>query len=321
MKLSCNVIRDLLPLYAENLTSEESNALVDEHLCGCDECAKQLGILKKAQAIPVETDAPGLKKIRKAIVRRRVLAVTMAVMLVITLVLGATFLWEAPVWLDADQAVKEVMKMEDGSIRIYYTDIIQGISSEDDMAGNRGTLCWSSWGRVYFGEQMPPDPYVTPDDAGGTTAYSCYGDPTLPEELQELDAARNNYWYISPKNGRAEVLLLKGEGDVEAPEEPLLTVSHNGAISCGVLAVMAIILAILAYRFRKHRGAPWLTHGAALAGCGCVSLLAVSGGQFVEFYGDYTAHVLNACILLIPMFLTAVCAIRLQKLKAQDKGL
>ena len=28
------------------------------------------------------------------------------------------------------------------------------------MAGNRGTLCWSSWGRVYFGEQMPPDPYV-----------------------------------------------------------------------------------------------------------------------------------------------------------------
>ena len=318
MKLSCNVIRDLLPLYAENLTSEESNALVDEHLCGCDECAKQLGILKKAQAIPVETDAPGLKKIRKAIVRRRVLAVTMAVMLVITLVLGATFLWEAPVWLDADQAVKKVMKMEDGSIRIYYTDIIQGISSEDDMAGNRGTLCFSTWGRVYFGEQML---YVTPDDAGGTTAYSCYGDPTLPEELQELDAARNNYWYISPKNGRAEVLLLKGEGDVEAPEEPLLTVSHNGAISCVVLAVMAIILAILAYRFRKRRGTPWLTHGAALAGCGCVSLLVVSGGQFVEFYGDYTAHVSNACILLIPMFLTAVCAIRLQKLKAQDKGL
>ncbi|HBJ17612.1 MAG TPA: hypothetical protein DDY81_07430 [Clostridiales bacterium] len=321
MKLSCNVIRDLLPLYAENLTSEESSALVDEHLCGCGECAKQLGILKKAQAIPVETDAPGLKKIRKAIVRRRVLAVTMAVMLVITLVLGAALLREAPVWLDADQAVKEVMKMEDGSIRIYYTDIVQGISSADDMAGNRGTLCWSTWGRVYFGEQIPPDPYITPDDAGGTTAYSCYGDPNLPEELREFDAARGNYWYISPKDGRAEVLLLKGEGDVEAPEEPLLTVSHNGAITCGVLAVMAVILAIPAYRFRKRRGAPWLTYGAALAGCGCVSLLVVSGGQFAEFYGDYTAHVRSGSILLIPMFLTAVCAIRLQKLKAQDKGI
>ena len=321
MKVSCDIIRDLLPLYAENMVSQASRDMVDEHLRGCDECAKQLGILKKAQAIPVETDAPGLKKIRKAIVRRRVLAVTMAVMLVITLVLGAALLWEAPIWLDADQAVKGVMEMEDGSIRIYYTDIIQGISSADDMAGNRGTLCFSTWGRVYFGEQIPPDPYVTPDDAGGTTTYSCYGDPTLPEELQVLDAARNNYWYISPKNGRAEVLLLKGEEDVEAPEEPLLTVSHNGAISCGVLAVMAVILAILAYRFRKRRGTLWLTYGAALAGCGCVSLLVVSGGQFVEFYGDYTAHVSNACILLIPMFLTAVCALRLQKLKAQDKGI
>ena len=321
MKVSCDIIRDLLPLYAENMVSHASWDMVDEHLRECGECAKQLGILKKAQAIPVETDAPGLKKIRKAIVRRRVLAVTMAVMLVITLVLGAALLWEAPIWLDADQAVKDVMKMEDGSIRIYYTDIIQGISSTDDMAGNRGTLCFSTWGRVYFGEQIPPDPYVTPDDAGGTTTYSCYGDPTLPEELQVLDAARNNYWYISPKNGRAEVLLLKGEEDVEAPEEPLLTVSHNGAISCGVLAVMAVILAILAYRFRKRRGTPWLTYGAALAGCGCVSLLVVSGGQFVEFYGDYAAHVSNACILLIPMFLTTVCAIRLQKLKAQDKGI
>ena len=143
--------------------------------------------------------------------RRRVLAVTMAVMLVITLVLGATFLWEAPVWLDADQAVKEVMKMEDGSIRIYYTDIIQGISSEDDMAGNRA-LCAGAHGQGILRGANAPDPYVTPDDAGGTTAYSCYGDPTLPEELQELDAARNNYWYISPKNGRAEVLLLKGGG-------------------------------------------------------------------------------------------------------------
>ena len=117
MKLSCNVIRDLLPLYAENLTSEESNALVDEHLCGCDECAKQLGILKKAQAIPVETDAPGLKKIRKAIVRRRVLAVTMAVMLVITLVLGATFIVNGAVDLFIEWYTRDSEKKAGGISR------------------------------------------------------------------------------------------------------------------------------------------------------------------------------------------------------------
>ena len=48
MDISCDIIRDLLPLYAEDLVSEDSRKLVDGHLCSCDPCTKQLGILKKA---------------------------------------------------------------------------------------------------------------------------------------------------------------------------------------------------------------------------------------------------------------------------------
>ena len=40
MKLSCGVIRDLLPLYAENLAGEESRQLVEEHLADCEACRK-----------------------------------------------------------------------------------------------------------------------------------------------------------------------------------------------------------------------------------------------------------------------------------------
>ena len=32
MKTNCDIIRDLLPLYAEHITSEATNALVEEHL-------------------------------------------------------------------------------------------------------------------------------------------------------------------------------------------------------------------------------------------------------------------------------------------------
>ncbi len=100
MKLSCNVIRDLLPLYAEKSDQRREQRPRGRASVRVRRMREAAGDTEKAQAIPVETDAPGLKKkIRKAIVRRRVLAVTMAVMLVITLVLGATFLWEAPVWL------------------------------------------------------------------------------------------------------------------------------------------------------------------------------------------------------------------------------
>ena len=36
--LSCNIVRDLLPQYAENLCSEETRAAVSEHLERCEDC-------------------------------------------------------------------------------------------------------------------------------------------------------------------------------------------------------------------------------------------------------------------------------------------
>ncbi len=40
MKLDCDVIRDLLPLYAEDIASDSSRKLVDAHLEECGECRK-----------------------------------------------------------------------------------------------------------------------------------------------------------------------------------------------------------------------------------------------------------------------------------------
>lgn len=48
--LSCGVVRDLLPLYVEGLTCEETNAAVQAHLEGCADCAAR----KNALAAPME---------------------------------------------------------------------------------------------------------------------------------------------------------------------------------------------------------------------------------------------------------------------------
>ena len=42
MKMNCDIIRDLLPLYAEHITSEATNALVEEHLAECEACRAEL---------------------------------------------------------------------------------------------------------------------------------------------------------------------------------------------------------------------------------------------------------------------------------------
>ena len=46
MKNSCDVIRDLLPLYADDACSADSRRLVDEHLAECTDCS---GMLKRLQ--------------------------------------------------------------------------------------------------------------------------------------------------------------------------------------------------------------------------------------------------------------------------------
>lgn len=46
MKITCNVIRDLIPAYVDDALSEDSRALVDEHLGECEECRAYLAELQ-----------------------------------------------------------------------------------------------------------------------------------------------------------------------------------------------------------------------------------------------------------------------------------
>ena len=46
MKIDCNVIRDLLPLYADDVCSPESRRIVEGHLAECGDCAATLRQLR-----------------------------------------------------------------------------------------------------------------------------------------------------------------------------------------------------------------------------------------------------------------------------------
>ncbi|MBU3210555.1 DUF3955 domain-containing protein [Clostridium algidicarnis] len=46
MRLSCEVIGDLLPLYYDKVCSKESSLLVEEHLSDCPQCLDELQKLK-----------------------------------------------------------------------------------------------------------------------------------------------------------------------------------------------------------------------------------------------------------------------------------
>lgn len=64
MKIQCNVIKDLLPLYAEKLTSKESNSLILDHISNCQDCKNEYEkIIKK---IDLPNDLNDFKNLKKA---------------------------------------------------------------------------------------------------------------------------------------------------------------------------------------------------------------------------------------------------------------
>ena len=54
MKNDCKIIKDLLPLYAEDMVSEETAQYIDEHLKDCEECRTELESLKDGAVVEKE---------------------------------------------------------------------------------------------------------------------------------------------------------------------------------------------------------------------------------------------------------------------------
>lgn len=56
-KVHCNIIRDLLPSYVDEITSEESNQMIEEHFKECESCKKAYDSLKKHDFVADRADA------------------------------------------------------------------------------------------------------------------------------------------------------------------------------------------------------------------------------------------------------------------------
>lgn len=84
MKNECSIVRDLLPLYFENMLSEDTAAFVKEHLESCSECASELEKMiagKQIDEVAVqqrEHDANVITGIKKKIRKKKWISISIA---------------------------------------------------------------------------------------------------------------------------------------------------------------------------------------------------------------------------------------------------
>lgn len=319
MKISCDVIRDILPLYAENMVSSDTREMVEAHICDCQGCMKELEELKHSQKLPVEADVRSLKRVGDSIRRRRVLSVMAVLLLTATILIGGALMLDAKIYLSAGEAVQEIY-VDGDAVKIIWNDQITGTSSAMSMENidNYAVTAWTSLHkRIFPKERLPYEALSDEVKAIVTEEQYAMFDSASTYSLSD-GMNRTNFWYRDPGNSSLTLLL---NADRPLPKEPLMNVYPYTGYYCASLVFLAI-LCFLFSMMNKNRRYGELAIRLSIA---LVSLSAsgvvVTAGQFVGLEGDFQEMLVESTIVAVPMCLFGLCVRQLIKLNRQDKGL
>lgn len=318
MKISCDIIRDVLPLYAEDMVSEATKEMVDDHLCECDECTKELGALKK-QAVPVEVDTNSLKRIGDSIRRRRILAVMAVFLFIATVLIGGALMLDATIYLSASEAVEDIY-VEGEAVKIVWNDCIigTGCGSRPEDTGNFAVVAWTNLSNLLFpSERIPYDELG--EDVQALISRDQYDslDHTSTYSLEDCNAG-TNFWYLDTRDNSYEIIL---NADKPFPEGPLMDVGSNIGYYVYGMAVLCVFCMILGMLFKDKWYGEVVGRISILFGSLALSAVIVTAGQFAELYGAFTEMMVDSTAVAIPMTLFGLCVRQLYKLNKQDKGL
>ena len=128
MKLPCEMIQDILPLYHDGVCSEVSKKLVEEHLEGCAGCAAFLKNMDTELDVPVDaSEAKPLQAIKKTWSKEKkrswVKGFAVAALIFVLLYSGFFVLtgWRFVEVTTQGMTVAEIYRLEDGRI-LYRLD-------------------------------------------------------------------------------------------------------------------------------------------------------------------------------------------------------
>lgn len=254
MKIACQVIRDLLPLYKDQVCSSQSRDLVEEHLCGCEECREYYEQMEaelpgvdetREETEAIQSDLKFLKTVKRKLTYRQILTGAIAALLLLIVYALVT---SCPAFADkAIESIKAALPVLDRRISTDDIEVLHVYRLE-----NGAVYCSfavdsyiSSVGKEYVIEEKdgkPADVYAMGGNTNGASlerywsdfhkadGYRSVIDFIVPEELAyfhenpessvvELIRQTSDGVYYVGKGG--EILPLYEKGDVipAAPEE------------------------------------------------------------------------------------------------------
>lgn len=213
MKLPCEMIQDLLPLYHDDVCSDITKTMVKEHLSCCETCRSYLQSLDADLEVPeleIEKAEPLVKiqvNWKKRTCREKLKSVLCGVgAFVIMFALWWTLTQWCIVPLNAnDYVIKEAAQLENGMIHIEYTLMYDKATPETGITED-GVL-FENYRRPVFAVRRD---YVSSASAG------VYLDP---EDLTWFDFGAYSAYCLGDPDSKNSVLIWKLGMDMPAASQ------------------------------------------------------------------------------------------------------
>ncbi len=276
MKITCDVIRDLLPLAAEEIASPDSVAVVREHLEACESCREAYEGMKKPPVVVPEES--GLETVRRSLWARRLLTALCAVLVVCGLGCWGLSWLTTPIYYD-ENVITDIQDNGDGTVTIAMDAAAVGrqtfqveINSTD--VGETFVIWTSRWLERTWSEPIPRPFSIT------------------------RSVTHDGIYLFTGREGEADLLIYENPQKFVNGSKmslPRLFLSFYFRISL----LLGAILLILAFVLRKRRAGKWLGLPGSFLCCYGLCQGVVCGFTFSSFFAEQElgwALVMGACL-------------------------
>ncbi|WP_017471445.1 zf-HC2 domain-containing protein [Amphibacillus jilinensis] len=121
-EIKCTIIQDLLPLYIDEVVSQDTREMVEKHLQHCEKCQKAYETMKGKLYIPAENKAPIIKKINKKWRKKKVFISMASIVTTAIILLGAfAYVFYYETVIPYSEALFKIEKQNDNQLTLHYS--------------------------------------------------------------------------------------------------------------------------------------------------------------------------------------------------------
>ncbi|MGV2940576.1 zf-HC2 domain-containing protein [Mesobacillus sp. LC4] len=230
MKISCNMIRDILPLYVEDMASQDTRDLVEEHIASCENCKKRLKEMRTFEEPPVDTDIAPLRNIQNTLRKKKLQTIILSVMVTLVFAVVTIAYLTTPAYISYNENAVSIIEKDDGTVLLNFSEEVSGYNVNQYPAADNSGYVYdiTTWETMWQQKIIKNNLENTVLNPNGETVASIY--------YYNTDGSENTLIYGKPITDGSVMTL------------PRLVLSYYMLFAIGFLLICGIGLVI----FRKN---------------------------------------------------------------------